>query len=91
MEAFTFFIIPPLATELWMQRQTGVSLKLIRQCVDLTRIKLTDSEKRALPKRAGARDATNLTLEPQNCLLCFEPGHKNQVFLWKIKYSYLQI
>lgn len=61
LEAFTFFIIPPLATEGWMQGQIGVSLKLIRQHVDFTQIKSTP--KKDLLKQAGAKDAVYLILK----------------------------
>lgn len=55
VKAFAFFIIPPLATEGWMKRETGISLKLIRQHVDLAQIKMTDrmfpqKEEKALQK-----------------------------------------
>lgn len=36
------FYHPPFGYRGWMQRQTGVSLKLIRQRVDLAQIKSTD-------------------------------------------------
>lgn len=60
-EAFTFFIIPPLATGGRRQKQTGVCVKLIRQRLDLT----SNQTKKASQKQPGAQDAACFTQETQ--------------------------